>query len=476
MLLPGLHPNAPDLPDALVVGDDHLSTEDLVGVSTAVAERIAGAHTVAVLATPTTQTVLAVLGGIISGVTVVPVPPDSGPREIGHILADSGAQAWLGAAPPEPTLPVVPVRRYAKSWHRHPQPPPESTALILYTSGTTGLPKGVPVTRRAIAEDLDALAHAWQWSAEDVLAHGLPLYHVHGLILGILGPLRTGGRVVHTGSPRPEHYAAAATGTGLEAAATMFFGVPTVWSRIAADPESARALSSARLLISGSAPLPVPVFDSIRSATGHEIVERYGMTETLITVSTRADGERRPGWVGLPVRGVQTRLVDGETGEQVPADGSSVGDLQVRGPMVASGYLNPPVLAPDAEPAPDPWLADGWFDTGDVAVIDPEGMHQIVGRRSTDLIKSGGFRIGAGEIETVLLGHSAVQEVAVIGAPDDDLGQRIVAYVVADGVDEQTLIDLVADELSHHKRPREVRFIEALPRNGMGKVQKKLLD
>lgn len=472
MLLPSLIPHAPDLSDAVVVGDDRLSREDLVGAATAVAERIRGAHTLAVLARPTASTVLAVVGGLIAGVAIVPVPPDSGRRELDHILQDSGAQAWLGEAPAETSLPAIPVRRYAKSWHSHPEPPADASALILYTSGTTGLPKGVPITRRAIAAGLDALADAWAWTSEDTLAHGLPLFHVHGLILGVLGPLRRGGRLIHTVTPTPDHYARAT-----DAGASMFFGVPTVWSRIGAEPESARRLSGARLLVSGSAPLPVPVFDRIRAATGHEIVERYGMTETMITVSTRADGERRPGWVGLPLDGVQTRLVEGDA--VLPHDGESVGDLHVRGPMLASGYLNRP------EATAQSWLDDGWFATGDVAVIDGDGMHRIVGRRATDLIKSGGYRIGAGEIETVLLAHPSVAEVAVIGVPDDDLGQRIIAYVVgeqaADGSgsdgsgSDEDLIAFVSAELSAHKRPREIRRVESLPRNAMGKVQKKLL-
>ena len=175
----------------------------------------------------------------------------------------------------------------------------------------------------------------------------------------------------------------------------------------------------------------------------------------------------------MPLRGVETRLRSSEIDSgatDLPHDGESVGDLHVRGPMVGSGYLNRP------EATAQSWLADGWFATGDVAVIGEDGMHRIVGRRSTDLIKSGGYRIGAGEIETVLLGHPAVAEVAVIGVPDDDLGQRIVAFVVASEVTESDLIGLVATELSNHKRPREIRFVEALPRNAMGKVQKKLLE
>ncbi|PVY28586.1 acyl-CoA synthetase [Williamsia muralis] len=452
--------NGADKPAVVTVGDVVLSRSDLVGAATSVAERIRGARRIAVVAEPTAQTVVAIVGALIAGVAVVPVPPDSGTAEREHILADSGAQAWLGAAPAEPGLPVLPVRMYARSWHSHPEPHPDSTALIIYTSGTTGLPKGVPVTRRAIAAGLDALIDAWAWTADDVLVHGLPLFHVHGLVLGALGPLRVGGSLVHTVKPTPEAYAAAH--------GSMYFGVPTVWARIAADEDSARALATARLLVSGSAPLPVPVFTTIKDLTGHEIVERYGMTETLITVSTRADGERRPGWVGTPVAGVETRLRD-DGGADVPHDGESIGALQLRGPMVAAGYLN----RPDA--TAESWLEDGWFATGDVAVIDADGMHRIVGRSSTDLIKTGGYRVGAGEIETVLLGHPTVREAAVIGVPDDDLGQRIVACVVGEDIVEQDLIDLVATELSNHKRPREIRVLESLPRNAMGKVQKKLL-
>jgi fatty acid CoA ligase FadD36 len=247
----------------------------------------------------------------------------------------------------------------------------------------------------------------------------------------------------------------------------MYFGVPTVWSRIVADPNAAKALSPARLLVSGSAPLPVPVFDEVVRLTGHAPVERYGSTESLITLSTLVDGERRPGWVGLPLAGVSSRLAD-DDGAEVPHDGETIGRLEVRGPMLFDGYLN----RPDA--TADVFDADGWYRTGDVAVVDGSGMHRIVGRESVDLIKSGGYRVGAGEIETALLGHAGVREVAVVGVPDDDLGQRIVAFVVGDA-QPADLIDYVAQQLSVHKRPREVRIVAALPRNAMGKVLKKEL-
>ncbi|HEX2285831.1 MAG TPA: acyl-CoA synthetase [Mycobacterium sp.] len=464
MLLASLNPSAvaagEDIGDAVRIDGVVLSRSDLVGAATSVAERVAGAQRVAVLATPTAATVLAVTGCLIAGVPVVPVPADVGTAERRHILTDSGAQAWLGEKPPETDgLVHIPVRLHARSWHRYAEPPPEATALILYTSGTTGPPKGVVVSRRAIAADVDALAEAWQWTSDDTLVHGLPLYHVHGLVVGLLGSLRIGNRFVHTGKPTPGAYA--------EAGGSLYFGVPTVWSRVVDDPSAAAALASARLLVSGSAPLPVPVFDRLAELTGQRPIERYGSTESLITISTRADGERRAGWVGLPVAGIETRLVD-ENGTAVPDDGETIGRLQVRGPTMFDGYLNRPDATAEA------FDADGWYRTGDAAVIDADGMHRIVGRESVDLIKTGGFRVGAGEIEAALLGHPGVQEVAVVGVPDDDLGQRIVAFVVGDA-EPDDLIDFVAQELSVHKRPREVRLMDSLPRNAMGKVLKKEL-
>jgi fatty acid CoA ligase FadD36 len=464
VLLASLNPAAvaggADIADAVRIDGAVLSRSDLVGAATSVAERVAGAHRVAVLATPSATTVLAITGCLIAGVPVVPVPADVGAAERRHILTDSGAQAWLGAPPADDGgLPVVPVRMHARSWHRYAEPPPEAPALIMYTSGTTGPPKGVVLSRRAVAADIDALAAAWQWTAEDTLVHGLPLFHVHGLVLGLLGSLRIGNRFVHTGRPSPAGYA--------EARGSLYFGVPTVWSRIAADADAARALSSARLLVSGSAPLPVPVFERLTELTGQAPVERYGSTETLITVSTTADGERRAGWVGLPVSGVRTRLVD-EAGDEIAHDGETIGRLLVSSPTMFDGYLNLPDATAEA------FDGDGWFRTGDVAVVDGGGMHRIVGRESVDLIKSGGYRVGAGEVEAALLGHPGVEEAAVVGVPDSDLGQRIVAYVVG-SADPDALIAYVADELSVHKRPREVRLVAELPRNAMGKVLKKEL-
>ncbi|HVA75498.1 MAG TPA: acyl-CoA synthetase [Acidimicrobiales bacterium] len=434
---------------AVAVDGRSLTWEELAGAAGAVAARVMGVDRVAVEATPTLETVVAVVGALAAGATVVPVPPDAGPMEREHIMRDSGAVA----------LPVG-VDVSARSELPRADLPADRTAMILYTSGTTGLPKGVMLSAQAIATDLDLLAAAWEWTPEDVLAHGLPLFHVHGLILGVLGSLRVGSSLVHTGRPTPEAYAAAG--------GSLLFGVPTVWSRIAAEPSCASALRGARLLVSGSAGLPVPVFERLTSLCGHGPIERYGMTETLITVSGLASGERRPGWVGTALPRVATRLV-GDDGAPVPFDGESVGSLEVSAPTVMSGYVNLP------EETAGLFTPDGWVRTGDVACVDGEGWHRIVGRESTDLIKSGGFRIGAGEVEAALLAHPSVSEAAVVGEPDDDLGQVVVAYVVGEGVDEAELVTFVAEKLSVHKRPRRVIAVDSLPRNAMGKVQKKLL-
>ncbi|WP_027940948.1 acyl-CoA synthetase [Amycolatopsis taiwanensis] len=427
---------------------------------------------VAVWATPTLHTSVAVVSALLAGVPAVPVNPKIGERELAHIVSDSTPSLVLaepGAVLPSAlaALPRKDIELTGTPGELPPEPGPETPALIVYTSGTTGPPKGVVVPRRAIASTLDALEDAWQWTADDVLVHALPLFHVHGLILGILGPLRRGGSVRHLG-----RFSTEAAAKELASDATMMFGVPTMYHRIAGevgeDPELAKAFGRARLLVSGSAALPVHDHQRITAATGQQVVERYGMTETLMNTSVRADGERKPGTVGVPLRGVELRLVD-EAGDVVEA-AETVGEIQVRGPNLFTEYLNRPDATAEV-------FTGGWFRTGDMAVRDTDGYLRIVGRKATDLIKSGGYKIGAGEIENALLEHPGVAEVAVTAEEDPDLGERIVAWIVPveAAPDEQELIDHVARLLTPHKRPRVVRFLDALPRNEMGKVLKRSL-
>ncbi len=453
-------PSSPDVEGFLQVGDEVVSRDDLLARAQRVARGIAGLDIVAVHATPSLATVVAVTAGLLAGVTVLPLPPDSSPTELAHQLDDSGARLVL--ADVDLALGQVEWVRTDEVAGTGALPAridPAHTALLLYTSGTTGPPKGVGITRSAIAADLDGLADAWAWSADDLLVQGLPLFHVHGLILGVLGPLRIGSPLRHTVKPTPHGYA--------EAGGSLYFGVPTVWTRISREPRAAAALRGARLLVSGSAALPAPVAATLQDLAGQSPVERYGMTETLITIATRADGENRRGWVGQPVAGVRTRIVD-DTGAPIPADGQTTGSLQVCGDTLFAGYRD---STGRTTPAAD---CSGWFTTGDIAIADETGYHRIVGRASTDLIKSGGYRIGAGEVEDVLLAHPGVQEAAVIGVPDPDLGEIVTAFVIAD-VPTDALKDFAAERLSRHKCPRAIHLVDTLPRNAMGKVVKSRL-
>ncbi|MFJ2555809.1 MULTISPECIES: acyl-CoA synthetase [unclassified Streptomyces] len=467
---------------ALRFGDRTLTHAELADAAGSLARTLTGERRVAVWATPTLGTAVGVVAALLAGVPVVPVNPRSGEKELAHIVADSAPTLVLaepGVALP-PALAALaradatadaPRDGTGDATGALPEPSPEAPALIVYTSGTTGPPKGAVLPRRALTATLDALEDAWQWTADDVLVHALPLFHVHGLILGILGPLRRGGSVTHLG-----RFDTAGVTRELSSGATMLFGVPTMYHRIAEaladDPALAEALAGARLLVSGSAALPVHDHRRIAAATGRRVVERYGMTETLMNTSVRADGEPRAGTVGVPLRGVELRLVD-EAGAAIAAyDGESVGEIQVRGPNLFTEYLN----RPDATEAA---FTDGWFRTGDMAIRDPDGYVRIVGRKATDLIKSGGYKIGAGEIENVLLEHPGVREAAVTGEPDPDLGERIVAWIVPARPEtpptEKELADHVAGQLAAHKRPRTVRYLEALPRNDMGKIMKRAL-
>ncbi|MDQ1705672.1 MAG: malonyl-CoA/methylmalonyl-CoA synthetase [Frankiaceae bacterium] len=423
----------------VTVGSVRLSADALAGAVGAVAQRVAGLSRVAVVADSTMQAVVAVAGVLMAGGCAVPVNPQSGATERARLLTDASPDLVL-------TSTDVDLDERAQLPGR--AVPDDAPALLIYTSGTTGAPKGVVLSERAVCACLDGLAAAWSWTADDVLAHALPLFHVHGLVLGCLGALRHGSRLVVT--PR----------FGPVPGASIYFAVPTMWSRL--EDADLSAMAPARLLVSGSAALPAPVFDRVRNASGHRLVERYGLTESLIVTAARPDEARSAGHVGRPLTDVRLRIDQ--------PDDSGMGEVLVAGPTLFSGYRN----QPDATAAT--MTAEGWLRTGDLGVVHADGGLRLLGRLATDLIKTGGYKVGAGEVEDALLAHPAVAEAAVTGEPDDDLGQRIVAWVVVhESVPAQTLVDHVARDLAPHKRPRDIRFVDALPRNAMGKVQKRLL-
>jgi malonyl-CoA/methylmalonyl-CoA synthetase len=469
-LFPALLEPAPT--EALRFGERSITYEQLARAVGRTAERAHGDQRIAVWAPPAIETCVAALGVVAAGAAAVPINPSLGRSELTHIIEDCGLRRIV--APAEDELPPAAARleRLAveldgRDASLPPEPPPEAAALILYTSGTTGPPKGVVLSRRAIASNLDALFHVWEWAAEDVLVQGLPLFHVHGLVLGVFGPLRLASRLHHIGRFSPEMACRELSDEG-----TMLFAVPTMYHRLAnaaeQDSRLGDALQRARILVSGSAPLPVREHARIESICGQKIVERYGLTETIMNCAVWASGDRRPGYVGPPLPGVELRLVDDDGATLDVDDDETIGEIVVRGPNLFSEYLN----RPDDTAAA---MRGGWFLTGDLATRAHDGYIRIVGRRATDLIKTGGYKVGAGEVEGALLEHEAVAEAAVVGEPEEDLGERIVAFVVPkQGMDPSAneLQDHVAHTLAPHKRPRAVHFVAELPRNEMGKVRK----
>lgn len=431
---------------------------------------------VAVWTQPFLETPIALLTNALFGFMSIPLSPSIGDEELRYVLRDSAPRLAIAARPElvRSRTPSVRVENVVISGGGgsgvEGSESKDSTLLILYTSGTTGPPKGAMITERNIRKNLDDLAEAWHWSASDTVVHALPLFHVHGLVLGLFGSLRVGGRLHWLTRFEPKRIADALSSS----TSTVLFSVPTMIHRLADAaqhaPEVVDGLRAARVLISGSAGLPLRDHARIEDLTGRRVLERYGLTETLINCAVRADGASEPGTVGPSLRNVEVRLVDEGRAPLDPTSESQVGEIAVRGPNVFAGYLNRPedtALAMDR---------NGWFYTGDLGCRTAEGSFKVLGRRSTDLIKTGGYKVGAGEVEACLLELGEVAEVAVVGLPDDDLGERIVAFVVPQNPSAPTrpdsLIQHVASQLSHHKRPREIQLVSSLPRNAMGKVMK----
>ncbi|MBM3778498.1 MAG: AMP-binding protein, partial [Acidimicrobiia bacterium] len=342
-------------------------------------------------------------------------------------------------------------------------------ALMVYTSGTTGRPKGVVTTHGALAAQVSALVSAWGWTAEDRILHVLPLHHVHGIVNGLLSALAAGAVCELTPGFDARHaWTRFASGE-----VTVFTAVPTIYRRlIAAWDEAAederRTWSDGarrlRLMMSGSAALPMATLERWRTLTGHTLLERYGMTELGMALSNPLTGERRAGFVGTPLPNVEVRLVD-EAGAAAAA--GTPGDIEVRGPNVFLEYWRRPA---DTRAA----FRDGWFRTGDAAVLE-DGAYRILGRNSTDIIKTGGFKVSALEIEDVLRTHPAIADCAVVGIEDPEWGER-----VSVAVEPRAGATLSIDELrtwakpllAPYKIPRALLMVDALPRNAMGKVVK----
>ncbi|RMD47587.1 MAG: malonyl-CoA synthase, partial [Alphaproteobacteria bacterium] len=340
---------------------------------------------------------------------------------------------------------------------------PEDPAAILYTSGTTGRPKGAVLPHRALVSNAETLVEVWRFTAGDVLLHVLPVFHSHGLFVATNVLALAGGRLLLV--PRFDPAEAVA----LMPRATAMMGVPTHYIRLLDQPGLGEAARGMRLFISGSAPLSAEVHRRFEALTGHRILERYGMTETNMNTSNPYDGERRPGTVGRPLPGIELRIADPASGRVLPP--GEVGVIELRGPNLFSGYWRQPgKTAAEFRP-------DGFFITGDLGFIDEDGYVTIVGR-ARDLIISGGLNVYPKEIEELIDALPGVRESAVIGVPHPDLGEAVVAVVAPEpgaAIDTDAIRAALDGRLARFKLPKRVIAVDALPRNTMGKIQKAVL-
>jgi malonyl-CoA/methylmalonyl-CoA synthetase len=422
-----------------------------------------------------------------AGGVAVPLCPDHPPAALQYTLADS--QAAIVVATPEYAQGLAPLAaaQSARWLALGPEAVPEAgqpkpggaglptvdlarPALLLYTSGTTSQPKGVVLSHANLVAQVQTLVEAWAWSATDHILNVLPLHHVHGIV-NVVGCALYAGAVCEF---LPEFSPAAVFGAFLRGQVQVFMAVPTIYHKLlahwAALGQAERAQLSARLarfrlMVSGSAALPVSVLAQWAQVSGHTLLERYGMTETGMILSNPYAGTRLPGHVGQPLPGMQVRLV-GDAGEL--AGPSQPGQLEVKGPGVFGQYWQRPEATAQA------FTPDGWFRTGDVAVLHPAtGAYQLLGRSSTDIIKSGGYKVSALEIEEVLRQHPAVADCSVLGLPDPEWGERVAAVLVAPpGLSLPELDQWLRGYLPAYKLPRRYVLVGELPRNAMGKVTK----
>lgn len=452
-------------------GGRWITADELEERSRRVAGRLHGAglergSRVVVSCAPSAEFVIAYAAAVRLGLVAVPVNGAYRQREVGHIVRDCRPRAaivddperggWIRDASVDDVVVVGPDVDLADA------DPPELDAsgaddlvLVAYTSGTTGAPKGAMLSHGNALASARAVSLAWRWTAEDRLVLALPLFHMHGLGVGLHGTLLTGASAVLLDRFDADLVLDAAVRHG----ATLFFGVPTMYARLAAS-RRADELGVLRLCVSGSAPLPAALHEQIAAASGQRILERYGMTETFMNVSNPHDGERRPGTVGFPLPGVEVRIASG--------DACGVGEIELRGPNVFRGYWQRPEASAEA------FTTDGWFRSGDLGRFDEDGYLRIEGR-SKELIITGGYNVYPREVEDVLRSHPDVEDAAVVGVPSDEWGETVTAFVVADGVDAAALVEHAAAELARYKVPRAVHVVDELPRNALGKVLKQEL-
>jgi malonyl-CoA/methylmalonyl-CoA synthetase len=428
-----------------------------------------------------------------AGGVAVPLATSHPPPELDYVIRDSGAAVVVGEpgsagvlaplagaagarfastsdlldAGSERTRPTGPGK--ASTVSELPHLGPSRRAMVVYTSGTTARPKGVVTTHANIGAQIAALVEAWEWRPSDRLLLALPLHHLHGIINGLGSALA----VRATCEMLPAFDAVTVWDRFGSGEITVFTGVPTMYQRliaawVAAPPETRRAWSEgarrARLMMSGSAALPLQTLVRWREITGQTLLERYGMTEMCMVLSNPLHGERRPGFVGTPVPGIEVRLV-GEDGAAVPE--GTPGEIDVRGPAVFLEYWQRPVETRAA-------FRDGWFRTGDVAVFE-NGAYRLLGRTAVDIIKTGGFKVSALEIEDVLRTHPAIAECAVVGVADEAWGERVAAALELRPAATLSLSELeewAKARLAPYKVPRAIRVVEALPRNAVGKILK----
>lgn len=425
----------------------------------------------------------AYLGVGFAGGVVVPINIQYRARELTHLLVDSAARVVVagGAALPEvmglrhdlPTLrhvvaaegEAVGAAPWAALLGRHAEPElpaADDLALLVYTSGTTGRAKGVMLSHGNLAANAQAIAQAWRWTAADRLLLMLPLFHIHGLGVGLHGTLITGASV----DLRPRFDAVDALTALASGDYSLFFGVPTMYGRLlAVAQERAARPRGVRLFVSGSAPLSPTVFAEFEQVFGQTILERYGMSEGGMLTTNPLDGPRRAGTVGVPFPG-QAVLIGSPT-RAAPV--GEVGPVWVRGPNLFRGYWRQPEATAAA-------FEGDWFSTGDLGFLDADGVLTLVGR-AKELIISGGFNVYPREVEDVLVTHPQIAEAAVVGLPDDDLGEQVAAFVVArdPAPTAGEVMDYCRARLAPYKKPRRVVFVPMLPRNAMGKVQKDAL-